>query len=366
MKAPREVAPFLVLDAAVPAEYARWCALWARCPGREVAATPAYACLSARPEERVIGVSPGLPDGGILFPLILRPLSVQPWASPSEDGWDSVTPYGYGGAFAWNCDAEVQRQYWAAFSEWTKKERVVCTFARLSLFPEQLAQLPVPSVADRKNVIRTLQVEPEVLWRDYAHKVRKNVSRARRESVEIRLDEHGNDLGAFFEIYKSTLDRRGAAVGYYFERGFFEELLRRLPGQAVFFDAFAGGRIVCSELVLVSAYHIYSFLGGTLAEFFPLRPNDLLKHQVIAWGRAQGKHAFVLGGGYQDSDGIFEYKLAFAPTGASTFRVVRWTHDPGRYASLVARRADWESGQRNWTPRLGFFPEYRAPSALVV
>ena len=76
------------------------------------------------------------------------------------------------------------------------------------------------------------------------------------------------------------------------------------------------GRVVSTELVFVAAEHVYSFLGGTLTEALELRANDLLKHEIIRWARDAGRKTFVLGGGYGAADGIFRYKLSFAPKGA--------------------------------------------------
>ena len=56
---------------------------------------------------------------------------------------------------------------------------------------------------------------------------------------------------------------------------------------------------------------------------FDVRPNDLLKWQLILWLRNEGKRRFVLGGGYSADDGIFRYKRSFAPHGLVPFFVGR-------------------------------------------
>jgi hypothetical protein len=102
-------------------------------------------------------------------------------------------------------------------------------------------------------------------------------------------------------------------------------------------------------------------LGGTLPDAFPLRPNDLLKHEIILWARETGKKAFVLGGGYGSDDGIYRYKKSFAPQGSVPFSVGTRIHDKNVYDHLVERRRLWESEHQNeWQPRSGWFPEYRA------
>ena len=118
--------------------------------------------------------------------------------------------------------------------------------------------------------------------------------------------------------------------------------------------------MVSSELVLVSEERVYSFLGGTLPEAFASRPNDLLKHEVALWARSRGKRQFVLGGGYQPDDGIYRYKLAFAPGGEADFCTYRHVCLPETYDALVqARAAKAEAEGESWAPPESFFPAYR-------
>jgi predicted N-acyltransferase len=187
------------------------------------------------------------------------------------------------------------------------------------------------------------------------------VNKARRCGLNVRFDMTGELLEGFLEIYYGTLDRRSAAQSYYFPRRFFESLAEGLRGQFVFAYAFSGTRLVATELVLVSATHLYSLLGGTRADAFDSRPNDLLKHAVIEWGIEQGKTAYVLGGGKDGADGIFRYKLSFAPRGAVTFTVGKRIHDDRANDRLIRRREGWEQQRGNgWQAKDGYFPVYRA------
>jgi lipid II:glycine glycyltransferase (peptidoglycan interpeptide bridge formation enzyme) len=229
------------------------------------------------------------------------------------------------------------------------------------LFPDQLASFDGDVVEDRPNVVRSLGLDVAAIWRDYAHKVRKNVKRARSLNLRVVLDERGEHLDEFLQLYYSTLDRRQAESNYYFPREFFERLCSSLKSQFVFFHVFSGGAVVSTELVLVSQHNIYSFLGGTREEAFEMRPNDLLKHELILWGKRAGKRAYVLGGGYAIRDGVYRYKLGFAPSGAVPFRTGHIVFDPVAYDQLVEARRAWESDQcRPWQPRAGYFPAYRA------
>jgi hypothetical protein len=345
---------FLVLDAASPGDLARWLSLWRGWPRREVMAHPEYARLFARPCDRVVCAAGEDERGAILFPLLLRPIAAEPWASAGEERLDAVTPYGYGGPFAWgSCDEEA---FWRAHAAWCREERIVSTFARLSLFPEQLAGFPGDVEVRARNIVVPLEGGREALWHGYEGKVRRWVHVAERAGLEVEVDRAGARIDEFLAVYTHTMERHRAERWYFFPRAFFAQLAARLLGQFAFFHTLLRGEVVSSDLVLCSEEHVYYFLGGTYAEAFPLGPNYLLKHHIATWAAGEGKKGYVLGGGYEPDDGLFRYKRAYARRGEVPFRVGRLVHDDASYTALVAARA----AARGWSPRPGFFPTYRA------
>lgn len=348
---------FRILDASTEEGRASWIALWRSWPAREVMAHPDYARLFARAGDRPVAVAAGGPDRAVLLPLLLRPLAAERWARPGERRWDAITPYGYGGAFTWGGAAAEAPAFWREYARFCADARVVSTFARLSLFPDQLIPMPGRVDVRQPNVVRGLEEPPERIWRDYAPKVRGNVRSAERAGLRVEVERSGARLDAFLAIYRETMRRRGADESYYFPRRFFEDIVGRLAPHFVFFHVLAGGAVVSTELVLTSNRRLYSFLGGTREEAFPLRPNDLLKHHAIRWGIEQGMRAYVLGGGFSDADGIFRYKRSFAPGGVVPFHVTSVIHDERGYGDLVAARAAAEGA--GWIARPGFFPAYR-------
>src|SRR5207237_1948216 len=125
------VIPFQVLDAAVPDQLRLWRELLCAWPAREVMADPNYVRLFARNVDRVMCAASSTEQGGVLYPFILRPLAAEPWAAPNEMCWDIVSPYGYGGAFAWSVDRAGAERFWDHFDRWAEYERVVTAFVRL-------------------------------------------------------------------------------------------------------------------------------------------------------------------------------------------------------------------------------------------
>ena len=352
---------FRVLDAALPEDRAAWLALWRSWPAREVMAHPEYAGLLARPVDRVVCAAAEGEAGAVLFPLLLRPLAAEPWASPGERRVDAVTPYGYGGPFSWG---DVDRAgFWAVFDAWCRDERVVSTFARLSLFPEQLALAGMPGRVEawKTNIVVPLGEGAESVWRGYESKVRRWVRTAEASGLRVEVDRTGARLDDFVRVYTHTMERNGADAWYFFPRSFFEAIAARLAGHYAFFCTLRGDEVVSSDLVLCSEENVYYFLGGTLADAFPLGPNYLLKHHVARWAIANGKRRYVLGGGYEPGDGLYRYKRAWARAGEVPFRVGCIVHDEPAYRELVEARAAFEArAGRAWAPRAGWFPTYRA------
>lgn len=351
---------FRILDAADTDGRAAWISLWQAWPVRDVMAHPDYARLFARPCDRVVGAVSEDGEGRILFPLILRPLSAEPWARPGERRWDAITPYGYGGPFAWGSGSREDASFWCAHAEWCRAERVVSTFARLSLFPDQIAEIPGPVEVRARNVIVPLEGGEAALWAGYDTKVRRWVRTAEAAGLEVEVDREGARLDAFLDVYAATMSRHGALAWYLFPRAFFETMLERLRGDVVFFHTLVRGEVVSSDLVLCAREHVYYFLGGTRAEAFHLGPNYLLKHRVATWAISEGKRWYVLGGGHDPEDGLYRYKRAFARHGVVPFRIAHLVHDEASCRELEDDRAA-AAAQRgeSWEPRRGFFPAYR-------
>jgi hypothetical protein len=352
---------FDVLDGSTPDGFASWLSLWKSWPDCEIMAHPDYARLFAEPGQRFICVTATSPHGAILFPLILRPLAAEPWAQPGETRWDATTPYGYGGPFTWANGPIDYDAFWAAYDSFCRQSQIVSTFARLSLFPGQLAPIPGSLEFRLPNIVVPLDGGPDAIWAGYEGKVRKWVRVAQESGVTVECDPTGARLDDFRAIYIRTMSRRHATEWYYFSRDFFQSIVDNLPGQFMFFHALRNGAVISSDLVLCSRDHVYYFLGGTLEEAFPFGANYLVKHTIALWACAHGKQSCVLGGGYELGDTLFRYKRAYARKGEVPFHTANLIHDEAACHDLTAIRstAEQQSGTP-WTPRPGFFPPYRA------
>jgi hypothetical protein len=342
------------------ADASRWEAVHRAWAGREVFAAPAYVRLFAEDHDEPLAAYAETASGFILYPFVLRPITTPHLIDGTRPAVDLTSPYGYGGAFHSGATEVDAKEFWSAFEEFCRSRGVVSEFTRLCLFEDRRLPHPGPTQQKLVNVVRDLRTPQDEMWREFDHKVRKNVNKARRLGVSIEVDETGARLDDFLRIYEATMDRRHARSTFYFPREFFRIIIDELAGQFLFFHAVHGERIVSTELVLSSADTLYSFLGGTERSAFDLRPNDLLKVEVTRWGQDHGKARFVLGGGYAADDGIFRYKRAFAPHGLVPYSVGTRVFDERTYARLVdAHVAQGRHRLPGWQRDPGFFPAYR-------
>lgn len=330
-----------------------WLDAWAR-TGREPFAHPDYVALFVEPDGDALALLDEQDDATVLLPLVRRTLP-----EALGQGWDAVSPYGYGGPFV------AGSPHWGAFYtdvlEWMGATGVVTAFVRVSLEHEAPTLDDVEGyravhLADNVRVDLTRDAEDQ--WRHVAHKVRKNVNKARRAGLTVRTTPGFADLGAFMQVYESTMHRREADARYHFDKDFFATV-GAIPGCALVADVLdEGDRVVSTELVLVSDRRYYSFLGGTLQEAFVHAPNDLLKHAVIEHGHAAGREHYVLGGGYQAGDGIFRYKKGFDADGVVPFTGIQLVGDRARYDELSRAAAALRAVEDTAS---AFFPAYRQP-----
>jgi hypothetical protein len=360
-----QCASFQIWSAKNSQDISEWISFWNAWPQREIHAHPNYMRLyTDEKTSHAYCAFWKLLNAYVLYPFILRDLTVEPFWSPDiGSAADIVTPYGYGGPYVWG-DGDRQdlaNQFWLDFDTWAAQQNLVCEFIRFTLFEDTVLKYPGEKQEKLLNVVRDLDLDEESLWMDFAHKVRKNVNRSRRNNVYVELDPIGDKFDDFMRLYRHTMDRRNANSAYYFSKTYFEQLHQTLSGQFMYFHAIHNKRVISTELILISADKVYSFLGGTDSSSFDLRPNDLLKYEIMLWAKQHGKHQFVLGGGYEVNDGIYQYKLAFSPNGVAPFCIGYRIFRSDLYHKLIENKGTLANLEgKSWIPQFDYFPVYRS------
>lgn len=316
---------------------------------------PEYAVLCARQEQgEPVAFIAEEGEACFFVPLILRPLPVH--LARAAPGWrDATCPYGYPGPVASVEAAEFLARAAQAFRGTLAEHRVVSAFLRLhpmlSPPPEPLAQLG-HMVQHGETVSIDLTLPHEELWRQIRENHRRGIRRCQRLGYRVVIDDW-DWYEAFQSVYRETMVRVGAALYYFFDPAYFEDLRAALGPRLHLAVVLAEGELAAAGLFFREGGIVQYHLGGTRDRYLPLAPAKLLFHEVSQWARHQGCQRLHLGGGVGGrEDSLFRFKAGFS-TLRHRFHTWRLIADEAQYARLVGR-----SGVQAAPPH-EFFPAYR-------
>jgi predicted N-acyltransferase len=248
--------------------------------------------------------------------------------------------------------------------EWYKANNVVSEFIRFSLNDNHVGY--PGEITDTMKNVKGVILNQENQWKNFEHKVRKNVKRALNEGLKVTIkkgkDVTHDEISEFSDIYIHTMERTKANEGFFYNDSVFRNFVLKKPSDCAFSFVYDDGKCISTEFVLLNNEVMFSFLGGTLSHSFNKRPNDLLKFELINWCINTGLKFYVLGGGYGLDDGIFNYKKSFFPNDVITFKTGRRIIHRKIYDELIAIANKKRIGQGKDTldnHRDSFFPLYR-------
>ncbi|MBI9033193.1 MAG: GNAT family N-acetyltransferase [Bacteroidales bacterium] len=258
-----------------------------------------------------------------------------------EEYFDIQGAYGYNGVVFSTHKKDFRQEFYDAFNSFCQKENIIAEFTRFHpLF--QNHEFPIDSkiLQVNKNVILDLSID-DYWTNSYEHSTRKNINKALRNGLEV-VHYSGSEINKeriaeFEDIYQSTMSRNSADEFYYFDSAFFGSLAKGLGDKAQFFFTYMHDKIISCELVVCGSEVGYSFLGGTLSEYYGYRPNDILKHKIIEVLKNLSYKYFCLGGGIKPDDGIFNYKKKFAKNGVYDFFIGKKIHNLKIYQEVVTQ-----------------------------
>ena len=326
-----------ILFAKKKEDYSTWLNIWNEWEGKEIFAHPGYLSLYGDNSEAVCAMTIH-ENRTILFPFLLRKIELgRDKRNLNADYYDIITPYGYGGLyFIGSGDFTLMKSdFRHQFNAWTLSHNVISEFVRFDLFSRSIDDYNGKITHNNDNVVCDLTMGKSQIWNGFNRKIKKNIRKALSYNVEIECDPHGDRLDSFLCLYYATMKRLNAQEKYFFKREYFEMIHKKLKGRYMYFFANQGGVDISVELVLISDKKIYSFLGGANPDFFHMRPNELLKSEIIKWGIDQNKNHYVLGGGYRFNDSLFSFKKDFAPNGILPYYIGEKIYNQEVYDAMV-------------------------------
>jgi CelD/BcsL family acetyltransferase involved in cellulose biosynthesis len=181
---------------------------------------------------------------------------------------------------------------------------------------EVRAQLYAPGAVYRTDaVVHTTELgsDPDQLFRSF-HKsqVQRNVRRAERENLVVRLaDQEGDLTKTFYGLHAQTRRRLGTPVQ---PRRFFAALWRHLlePGFGRLLLVYAGNQAIAGAVFLAGSETLTYKFGASDSAHWRLRPNHLLFWTAIRWASEAGFRRLDFGRSDLEDQGLRDFKSGWA------------------------------------------------------
>lgn len=287
-----------------------------------------------------------------------------PDCAPTEV-YDIISPYGYPGILM--SEAAINSPEFPDFAlqkfQHTLQERGVCSaFLRLHpILGEKFAKVfqSDPLIENGKTVSIDLTLDEGTIWAKTRRGHQSTINKCIRSGLSARTVPFADYIDEFITIYEETMDRVQAKDSYYFDRDYFEGLLKL--GEKVHLGIVElEGEIVCACLFFESCGIVQAHLGGTKTEFLKQSPFNLLLHQMRLWAKARGNQYLHIGGGVGgQKDNLYTFKSGFSKQ-RHEFFTLRSVVDTKKYNDLVQLRAESMNKSVEELKQSQFFPAYRA------
>lgn len=297
----------------------------------------------------------------ILMPFYLKKISIN---GHETGAFDVSSPYGYTGPLYNNNDTiQMLPEFWNDVDSWYKQNRVVTEFVRFNFSGNH--KLYSGTAIHTLSNVRGKILEHDILWSSFNRSVRKNYNKALENNLEYKMFHESigsEEVKEFYAIYIGTMNRHDAKDNFYHSMEYFLNFVLSNKKHCAIATVYKNDIPISTELVLLSNDTMYSFLGGTNADYFNVRPNDFLKIKTLDWARKQGYDYYVIGGGLSDGDGLYKYKKKFFPKEEDIFFYSgRKVLNEDLYKELNSKlNKDLEIENNLEDISIGFFPKYRS------
>ena len=322
------------------AETPKWMAAFCALPEewRDIHFRPDYYRSHETSDQRAMCAILRDDRGTALYPFLRCAITDAALVPSGEQWFDLQGALGYNGMAASTDAADFLAEFHRQFADYCRANSVVAEMTRLNpaLGNERFVAGAMSVSTVNRNVIVDLTLSEEELWqRSYVHAARKQVKKGRRHGLATKVLQMPEGLEGFYSIFDHTMERNQAVPAAWHSPSYFERLAAQCPDGVLFYVTEHEGRPVAAELVSKGSTTGYSFLGGTLAEAFPLAANDVLKHDIILDLKRRGLRRYCLGGGFAAGDSIHRYKQKFSTNGDVDFRIAGRVHQPVIYQRLI-------------------------------
>jgi len=256
-------------------------------------------------------------DGAWQMPLIVQTLA---------DGTkDAMSPYGYSGIYASPSLNPLQvQQAWFATVDFLGKEAIISVLLRHSPLVPQAYDLPgLISIVSGHPTIVLEPADGDSAWSDMESRCRNQTRKALKNGYtgDVRAVA-AQDLAPdsdFRRLYEQTMKRRDATPQFFFEDGYYRELLAGLGANLFIAEVRdPAGDAASSTLLMRHGKLLHYHLTGSNISDARMGSNNLMLWTATQFAVTHGISQFHLGGGLDARDDLLRFKRKFGGASWST------------------------------------------------
>jgi len=277
----------------------------------------------------------------MLLPLVFRKI-------PGTDWMDVTSVYGYVGWVSRH--PAFTPELFDLLEEYLIEQKVVSVFSRLHPFIDQ-SDCFLKGEVKVSNITTGIDMSLSPLEQvaGYSRSVRYQISKSKREGVEVFPAETIEDLHCFVDIYLETMKRKEAPNYYLFPNQYFEQLWQNNSFQTIVLLAKLNGEVIAGGMFTICQGIMQYHLGGVRSDCLQYSPLKVLIDEARKRAIEEGCAYFHLGGGYGGMDDhLFVFKSRLT-TVRYSFKTFRWIINQKHYNLLSKEKKD-----------VTFFPLYRS------
>jgi FemAB-related protein (PEP-CTERM system-associated) len=162
----------------------------------------------------------------------------------------------------------------------------------------------LPTNDTRVSPMLALPSSEKRLWDSFAPKVRAQIRKAAKSGIVVKRDDGGR-IAEFQRVFDHNMRRLGSPTQ---PREFFPSIFRAFPADAVLLLAENRNEVIGGLVALIHRETIEIPWASSLAEYFPLCPNNALYWEAMKYGISRGCNRLNFGSSPVGS-GTYRFKM---------------------------------------------------------
>lgn len=203
---------------------------------------------------------------------------------------------------------------------------------------------------DRQDIWVTAFMEiggtPAELWTSLPGSMRTKVRKADKNAFTLHWGLEAKNLFDFYDVLADNMHRKGAPIyGLKFMEEIIHEFGKTTGSEVSILTLHLDGKVASGALVIRHAGVVYVPFVSSRAEFFPLRPNNLLYWEIIQDGNRRGNQWLDFGTSLRGASTL-QFKESW---GARTYPIASYVHsESGEKIRLDAGAKSVQFGVEVW------------------